>query len=86
MSDYESITNLPDNSDISKSMNNLGRAAEEGVQTSGERFSKENKSKILFWSENPNIILNTQYLFEFFPTDTMSYSQKLNPISRLVLA
>lgn len=41
--------------------------------------------KVSFWSENPNIILNTNYLFEFFPTETMSYTQKLNAISRFVL-
>ena len=44
------------------------------------------KPKIPFWSENPNIILDTKYIFEFFPTETMTYSQKLNAISRLIIS
>lgn len=38
-----------------------------------------------FWAENPNILLYPQYLFEFFPTSGMTYSQKLNAISRTVI-
>jgi len=40
---------------------------------------------IPFWSENPNIIFNKEYIFEFFPTDDMTYSQKLNAISRTII-
>ena len=38
-----------------------------------------------FWAENPNILFYPQYLFEFFPTTGMTYSQKLNAISRTVI-
>jgi len=41
--------------------------------------------RVPFWSENPNVILNSKYVFEFFPTENMSYGQKLNAISRLVI-
>jgi hypothetical protein len=41
--------------------------------------------EIPFWSENPNILFNKDYIFEFFPTDDMSYSQKLNAISRTII-
>jgi hypothetical protein len=70
MSDYETNTQLPDNSDI---------------PIKNDTTVWNTKPKVPFWSDNPNIILNTSYLFEFFPTDSMSYSQKLNAISRLVI-
>lgn len=38
-----------------------------------------------FWVDDPNIIFNKTYLFEFFPTENMSYEQKLNAISRLII-
>lgn len=40
---------------------------------------------IPFWAEDPNILLQPTYLFELFPVNTMSYHQKLNAISRLVI-
>lgn len=40
---------------------------------------------IPFWSENPNILFHPQYLYEFFPTMGMSYSQRLNAVSRMVV-
>jgi hypothetical protein len=46
---------------------------------------KKIKTSIPFWSDDPNIILNTKYLFELFPSETMTYSQKLNATSRLVI-
>lgn len=70
MSDYESNTYSEDKSDI---------PVKNDVPIS------KTKTKVPFWSDNPNIILNTSYLFEFFPTDSMTYSQKLNAISRLVI-
>jgi len=72
MSDYEQNTHSVDNSDIP--------VKNEATVTT------KSKPKVPFWSENPNVILNTNYVFEFFPTENMSYAQKLNSISRLVLA
>jgi Ca2+/Na+ antiporter len=40
---------------------------------------------IPFWSENPNILFDPNYMFEFFPVETMDYNQKLNAISRAVI-
>lgn len=40
---------------------------------------------VRFWIEDPNVLLNTQYLFELFPVEPMSFEQKLNAITRLVL-
>ena len=38
-----------------------------------------------FWSENPNILLNRDFIFEFFPTEDMVYNEKLNAVSRTVI-
>ena len=49
------------------------------------RKSKDSKKEIPFWSENPNILLNTAYLTEFYPSSDMSYNQKLNAITRMLI-
>ena len=41
--------------------------------------------KIPFWTKDPSILLNKQYLLELWPTQTMTYEEKLNAISRLVI-
>lgn len=46
--------------------------------------SQEGKS-IPFWFENPNILFQKDYMFEFFPVEDMEYYQKLNSITRTVL-
>jgi hypothetical protein len=38
-----------------------------------------------FWYENPNILCNNKFIMEFFPTENMSYNEKLNAISRSVI-
>jgi len=38
-----------------------------------------------FWSNNPNVLLNSESLFELFPTEDMSFEQKLNAVSRTVV-
>jgi len=43
------------------------------------------KAYVPFWAEDPNVIFSPPYLFELFPSSNMTYSQKLNAISRLVL-
>ena len=40
---------------------------------------------IPFWSENPNVLLNNEFMFELFPVEKMSFEQKLNAISRTVI-
>jgi hypothetical protein len=43
------------------------------------------KPDIPFWTDNPNILLKQEYMFEFFPTEYMTYEQKMNAITRLVI-
>jgi hypothetical protein len=45
----------------------------------------KNEIVIPFWINDPNILFQQQYIFEFFPTETMTYEQKLNTITRTVI-
>ena len=38
-----------------------------------------------FWSNDPAILLNKDYIFELWPSSNMNYEQKLNAITRLVI-
>ena len=40
---------------------------------------------IQFWSNNPTILFNKEYILELWPTTNMCYEQKLNAITRLVI-
>ena len=37
-----------------------------------------------FWTNDPTILFNKEYIFELWPTTDMCYEQKLNAITRLV--
>jgi Family of unknown function (DUF5762) len=45
----------------------------------------DNIEKIPFFTENPNVLFQQKYIFEFFPVDSMTYEQKLNSIARTVI-
>lgn len=40
---------------------------------------------IQFWSNDPTILFNKDYIFELWPSSFMCYEQKLNAISRLII-
>lgn len=40
---------------------------------------------IQFWSNDPTIIMNKDYILEVWPTPKMTFEQKLNAISRLII-
>ena len=40
---------------------------------------------IQFWSNDPTILFNKEYIFELWPTNNMCYEEKLNAITRLVI-
>ena len=46
---------------------------------------KMDEPEIPFWAENPNILFKTDYVFEFFPVDSMEYSQKMNAVTRTII-
>lgn len=43
------------------------------------------KKDVEFWTENPNVLLNPSYVTELFPAGNMSYNQKLNAITRMII-
>jgi len=58
----------------------------------GKNQDKENPTSVLkkvsrvqFWSENPNVLFQQDYILEFFPIETMTFEQKLNAVSRTVI-
>jgi hypothetical protein len=40
---------------------------------------------IQFWSNDPTILFNKEYILELWPTTDMCYEQKLNSITRLII-
>lgn len=44
-----------------------------------------NRMSIPFWSNDPTIIFNNNYITEVFPTTDMYYEQKLNSVTRLII-
>ena len=69
MSDYESTSHYTDDKDVFVK----SKASSNGLV-----------EEVPFWSTNPNVILNANYVFELFPTESMTYNQKLNAITRLI--
>jgi hypothetical protein len=49
-----------------------------------ENDNEEQTNYTPFWSENPNVLFHKDHVLEFFPTEDMNLSQKLNALSRLV--
>jgi hypothetical protein len=47
--------------------------------------NNDNIEKIPFFTENPNVLFQQKYIFEFFPIESMTYEQKLNAIARTVI-
>jgi len=47
-----------------------------------DQDNPDRQTDIRFWSEDPNVLIRS---LEFFPTENMSYSQKMNSISRLII-
>ena len=40
---------------------------------------------IAFWINDPSVLFNKDYILELWPTNNMSYEQKLNAITRLII-
>jgi hypothetical protein len=47
--------------------------------------SNTNNAPIPFWTEDPNILFQKDHILDFYPSENMSYTQKLNTITRTVL-
>lgn len=74
------MSNYEDNS-----MNNKEPITNETEETTEIKPTEIKPIIIPFWSENPNILFQREYILEFFPIETMTYTQKLNAISRSII-
>jgi hypothetical protein len=55
-------------------------------KSNNREYSDEfTKLLVPFWSDNPNVLLQSEYIMEFFPIESMTYNQKLNAISRTII-
>ena len=39
----------------------------------------------IYWLENPNILFDKNYISEVWPSDDMTYTEKMNSLSRLII-
>jgi len=46
---------------------------------------KPQENTIPFWSDNPNVLFQNQYITEFFPVKGMTFTQNLNAITRSII-
>jgi hypothetical protein len=73
-------------SDISNNtLNNSSNNTKSNTNKNFDDNDLYNETVIPFWINNPNILFDKQYIFEFFPIETMSYEQKLNTVTRTVI-
>jgi hypothetical protein len=84
MSQYSSDTIKLDNQSehTDSSADAFNRDAEPTTMSPTIEPKPEN---VPFWTKDPNIIFNQKYIFEFFPTESMTYEQKLNAVTRTVI-
>ena len=79
------IINTPGQKKINEPLDNSGN----GINDQPDNFSdfnvENNVEKVPFFTENPNVLFQQKYIFEFFPIDSMTYEQKLNAIARTVI-
>ena len=72
------------NENENENENNIEK--EENVMNAQNDQKQETPQKTIpFWFNNPNILFNQTYIFEFFPMEDMTYNQKLNAITRTVI-
>jgi len=56
------------------------------VTINNEKIKEDtNITMIPFWTQNPNVLFQQEYIMEFFPIESMTYEQKLNAITRTVV-
>jgi len=82
---FDTEPSIPSNSCSLDVSNNNNVIVDQSVNRMKSKMARKRNSIIPFWSENPNILFQQPYLLEFFPTDCMTYNQKLNAITRLVI-
>jgi len=73
------------NNTLNNTLNNSSNNTNSNTNKNFENNDLYNETVVPFWINNPNILFDKEYIFEFFPIETMSYEQKLNTVTRTVL-
>jgi len=47
--------------------------------------TETNTKTIPFWGNNPNVLFSPEFILELFPVSSMTYEQKMNAVTRLVI-
>ena len=76
--DLKLETNIP-----TRATGNCGKV-ERGINGKEVQVQGQGQ-RVPFWVENPNVLFQPKYLYEIFPVETMSYNQKLNAVTRLII-
>jgi hypothetical protein len=79
----ETENKIDDNGSEEEDTEDTGDAEEE--DEGFHNMNQKHGNKVPFWVTNPNVLLDSRYITEWFPVEGMSYNQKLNAISRLVI-
>ena len=64
------------------------KGAVEGFKGAGHIGGNQGVGKVkdtVFWVQDPNVLLHSGQVNEIFPVATMTYNQKMNAISRLII-
>lgn len=63
--------------------NNAQAQAQAQTQTEGD--NREQFTSIPFWTEDPNVLFDNSNIMKFYPSSNMTYIEKLNTVSRVVI-
>jgi len=66
-------------------LDNSGNVINDQLDNFSDFNVDNNIEKVPIFTENPNVLFQQKYIFEFFPVDSMTYEQKLNAIARTVI-
>lgn len=79
------IINSPGQKKTHEPLDNSGNVINDQTDNFSDFNVENNVEKVPFFTENPNVLFQQKYIFEFFPIDSMTYEQKLNAIARTVI-
>ena len=86
---YSAIPDIPENVVITtktKTIYKEDEEEEEEQEDGRQQFQNDSARRHPpFWTEDPNILFDKAYIFEFYPSPHMSYAQKLNTVTRVVI-
>lgn len=77
-------TTIVDDTVVDISNNKIGENVESPIEAPTVKVADAGEN-IQFWTNDPNILFDSKYIFEYFPVEKMTYEQKLNAVSRTII-